>query len=94
MGVGMGTRLVDGGDDLGVGQDFLLEDALGAVGDTDRADLALLDEGLHLLPCLAEGPVPDDVAVAVREGGEHGVVPLRVQVDRPVHEEHCAETRV
>ena len=83
---GRETYLADGGDDLGVGEDLLLEDPFGAVRDADGADLALLHQGLHLLPCLAERPVAHDVTVAVREGGEVGVVAVRVQMDGPVNE--------
>ena len=84
----METYLVDGGDDLGVGQDLLLEDLLGAVGHTDGADLALLEDGFQLLPGVAERPVVDHITVAVRAGREGRVVAVRVQVDGPVDQIH------
>lgn len=40
--------------------------------------LTLLDEVLHLLPGVGELPVIDDVALAVGQGGERGMVSVRV----------------
>lgn len=82
------SHLVDGGNDLGIRQDLLLEKFLRAVRDAYRADLALLQDGLHLLPRVAELPVTDDITVPIRERRETGVVAVRVQVDGPVDEEH------
>ena len=80
------TYLVGGRRDLGVGEDLLLEHTLRGVGHADRAHFALLHHRLHLLPCIAQRPVADEVTVAVRERRDEVVVAFRVQVHGPVDE--------
>ena len=54
----------------------------------DRAGLSvlrtLLQDGLHLRPGVLQLPVIQDIALAVGECGECGVVSIRVQVDWPM----------
>ena len=83
---GVALDLVDDRDDAG-GFDDAFDVLDREVGDADGAHFAFGEDGFHLGPGLAQGPVADDVAVAVRERGERGVVALWVQVDRPVDEE-------
>lgn len=78
--------LVDGGHDLGLGEE-LLEVDLGVVGHANGLGLARLDERLHLLPGGDVVVVPGDVALAVGQLGEAVVVAVRVHADGPVDEE-------
>jgi hypothetical protein len=96
------TYLINGGLDLGRGED-LLELHLGEVGYADGPYLPGLIQILHLLPGILDIPGAEHVTCPIRKSGEFGVVPIRVQLkigpseapnirdkanyrDRPVHE--------
>lgn len=69
--VGERNSLVDGGDNLPCLLQ-LLEIGNRPVGNTDGLDLALSEDLLHLLPCLALIPRAVDGARAIRVGREQG----------------------
>ena len=58
------------------------------VDDEQAKEQTLFQNGLHLSPGLADGPVGQDVAGSIWAGREGRVVTLRVQVYRPVDEIH------
>ena len=72
--------LVGGGDDGGLGEE-LLEVLDGVVGHADGLDLlrVCLVQLLHVLPCVDVGDGAVEIAVAVFELGEEGVVSWKGQ---------------
>ena len=56
------------------------------MANTCCAMLTLLQDGLHLLPGLADGPICDDVTGAIRTSREVRVISVWVEMDWPVHE--------
>jgi len=82
MGISKNTDLVNGRDDGGVRQDFLLQLLLGEIRDTYTLDLSGLEKVFHLFPGIFEFPVEQDVATgSIREGGEIWVVSVRIEGD-------------
>jgi hypothetical protein len=65
--------LIDGGHSCSVGKQ-LLQVADAVVRNADCSDLACLQQLLHFFPCLYVGPILDDIARAVWEGGKPVVV--------------------
>ena len=80
------THLVRSRRDFG-SLEQALDLGLAEVGDADGLRLARLVDGLHALPGrLLDTVVVDNVALAVFQGRELGVIPLRVHADWPVDE--------
>lgn len=81
------AHLVNGRDDLRLREDDI-EILLRAVGDADRLGFTLLENIFHLLPRIRQLPVVCDVAAAIEERGDDGVVAVGVHGDWPVDEVH------